>query len=78
LLTRLLVTQLGGELSRTEVGLLSTQGRDLQRLPAIAYALGHRIPEEARTAALVPGRSSSEAERLLCMEAVAQSRWIRR
>ena len=44
LLTRLLVRQLGGELSRTEVGLLSTLGGGAQRITALAELEGLAQP----------------------------------
>src|SRR4249919_3081486 len=44
LLTRLLVRQLGAELSRTEVGLLSTLGGGAQRITALAELEGLAQP----------------------------------
>ena len=44
LLTRLLVRQLGGELSRTEVGLLSTLGVGAHRITALAELEGLAQP----------------------------------
>ena len=44
LLTRLLVRQLGGELSRTEVGLLSTLGGGAHRITALAELEGLAQP----------------------------------
>ncbi|HET7047933.1 MAG TPA: MarR family transcriptional regulator [Solirubrobacteraceae bacterium] len=44
LLTRLLVRQLGGELSRTEAGLLSTLGGGAQRITALAELEGLAQP----------------------------------
>ena len=43
-LTRLLVRQVGGELSRTEAGLLSTLGRGAQRITALADLEGLAQP----------------------------------
>ena len=44
LLTRLLVRQVGGELSRTEAGLLSTLARGAQRITALAELEGLAQP----------------------------------
>jgi DNA-binding MarR family transcriptional regulator len=44
LLTRLLVRQLGGEVSRTEVGLLNTLGGGAQRITALAELEGLAQP----------------------------------
>jgi DNA-binding MarR family transcriptional regulator len=44
LLTRLLVRQLDGELSRTEIGLLSTLGRGAQRITSLAELEGLAQP----------------------------------
>src|ERR1700722_16560773 len=44
LLTRLLVRQLGGELSRTEVGLLKTLSAGSRRIPELAESEGLAQP----------------------------------